>query len=398
VIRARRGAARATAALVGLALLGGCSTVGGLTSPPPPTWAPKPEGPVPNDAPSQQAPGGQGAPGEPGVPGGPGQPGNADDPNVVATNLRLPWGLTVLPDNTALVGERRTGRILQVRSIRTPPKVLMTITGIDPSGDGGLLDLALSPSYRDDSLVFAYITTRTDNRVVRFEVGGRVTPVLVGIPRGTTGNGGRLAFDGDGNLYVGTGDTGRPALAADPRSLAGKVLRVTSFGRPARGNPDPASPIYTRGHRGVNGLCVDGADHPFVTEAGAGTDELNELVAGKDFGWPASPVRAGTIAPARTVPPAVGGLAGCAVLQRGLFVASLTGQRLWVFALADAGRPAAPRSLLAGTYGRIRTVVAAPDGALWITTSNRDGLGKPTPQDDRVIRLVPPPNTTNSPA
>jgi glucose/arabinose dehydrogenase len=398
VIRARRGAVRAAAALVGLALLGGCTTVAGLTSPPPPTWEPKPEGPAPNDAPSQQAPGGGAAPGEPGAPGGPGQPGQADDPNVVATNLRLPWGLAVLPDNTAIVGERRTGRILQVRSIRTPPKVLMTVTGIDPSGDGGLLDLALSPSYRDDSLVFAYITTRTDNRVVRFELGGRVTPVLVGIPRGKTGNGGRLAFDGDGRLYVGTGDTGRPALAADPRSLAGKVLRVTSFGRPAPGNPSPASPIYTSGHRGVNGLCVDGADHSYATEAGAGTDELNQLDAGKDFGWPASPRRAGTVPPARALAPAVGGLTGCAVLQRGLFVASLTGQRLWVFPLADGGKPANPRAMLAGTYGRIRTVVAAPDGALWLTTSNRDGQGKPTPQDDRVIRLVPPPNTTNSPA
>jgi glucose/arabinose dehydrogenase len=398
VIRARRGAVRAAAALVGLVLLGGCTTMAGLTAPPPPTWEPKPEGPAPNDAPSQQAPGGGVAPGEPGAPGGPGQPGQADDPNVVATNLRLPWGLAVLPDNTAIVGERRTGRILQVRSIRTPPKVLMTVAGIDSSGDGGLLDLALSPSYRDDSLVFAYITTRTDNRVVRFELGGRVTPVLVGIPRGTTGNGGRLAFDDNGTLYVGTGDTGRPALAADPRSLAGKVLRVTSFGRPAPHNPSPASPIYTRGHRSVNGLCVDSADHSYVDEAGAGTDELNELDPGKDFGWPASPRRAGTVAPARTLSPAVGGLTGCAVLQRGLFVASLSGQRLWVFPLADGGRPGTPRGLLAGTYGRIRTVVAAPDGALWLTTSNRDGQGKPTPQDDRVIRLVPPPNTTNSPA
>jgi glucose/arabinose dehydrogenase len=398
VIRARRGAVRAAAALVGLALLSGCTSVAGLTSPPQPTWEPKAEGPAPNDAPTPQGGGGGAAPGEPGAPGGPGQPGQADDPNVVATNLRLPWGLAVLPDNSAIVGERATGRILQVRSLRTPPKVVMTVPGLDATGDGGLLDLVLSPSYRDDRLVFAYVTTKTDNRVVRFEVGGRVTPVLVGIPRGKTGNGGRLAFDPDGNLLVGTGDAGRPASAADPRSLAGKVLRVTAFGRPAAGNPSATSPIYSSGHRSVTGLCVDGADHVFAAEPGAGVDELNQLAAGADYGWPASPRRAGTIAPTRTLAPAVAGLTGCAVLQRGLFVASLAGQRLWVFPIADGGKPGDPRPLLAGTYGRIRTVVAAPDGALWITTSNRDGQGRPTQQDDRVIRLVPPPNTTNSPA
>jgi glucose/arabinose dehydrogenase len=227
-----------------------------------------------------------------------------------------------------------------------------------------------------------------------------VTPVLTGIPRGKTGNGGRLAFAPDGRLYVGTGDTGKPALAADPRSKAGKVLRITAFGRAAPGNPTANSPVYSRGHRNVAGLCVDGRGQVYVTEAGATADEVNELEPGHDYGWPATAgtSRAGTDEPALSLPADITGAGGCAVVERGLFVAALRGQRLWAVPLDSAGSPGQPRAVLSGAYGRLRTVVAGSDGALWMTTSNRDGAGKPVPQDERVIRIVPPTNTTNSPA
>ena len=94
----------------------------------------------------------------------------------------------------------------------------------------------------------------------------------------------------------------------------------------------------------------------------------------------------------------LGGLAGCAVIERGLFVASSTGKRLYALPLDGSGQPGAPTDYLIGAYGRLRTVVAAPDGALWLTTSNKDGAGTPTPQDDRVIRIMPPAGSTNSPA
>jgi glucose/arabinose dehydrogenase len=393
--RARRGLFRALGAVVVGALLASCSAAVAELAPER-TWVPKPEGPPPADLPGPGLPGEPGgpAPGEP--PRGPRAPGQPDDPGVVAVGLRQPWGLAVLPDNTALVGERASGRILQVQPQRAPAKQVMKIAGIDATGDGGLLDLALSPAYREDGLIFAYLTTKTDNRVVRFEVGGKVTAVLVGIPKGRTGNGGRLAFGPDGLLYVGTGDTGRPAMAEDVRNLAGKVLRVTTFGRPAPGNPNPGSPIFTRGHRSVAGLCLDGRGKPYDAEAGPSADEVNQLTAGGDYGWPAA--RATATTPARTLQPEVAGPGGCAIIDRGLFVATLRGQRVWAIPLDADGRMGAPRAVLAGTYGRLRTVVAAPDGALWLTTSNRDGLGKPVPQDDRVIRIQPPTNTTNSPA
>jgi glucose/arabinose dehydrogenase len=390
---------RAAVAGAALALLAGC----GAVMPPATdaTWVPKPEGPPPADAPQPGAPGLD--PNDPAAPDGrPPPPGSAGDVNVVATGLRLPWGLAVLPDGTALVGERRTGRILQVQPRRgVPARQVMRISGLDASGDGGLLDLALSPSYREDRLIFAYLTTRTDNRVVRFQIGGRPTPVLTGIPRGRVDNGGRLAFDADGLLYVGTGDAGHPTLAADKHSLAGKVLRITAFGGPALGNPDPASLVYSRGHKDVTGLCRDSGGRLIVTEPGTRADEVNQVTGGRDYGWPrASGMarRAGLVDPARTLAPATAGPGGCAVLERGLFVTALRGARLWALPLDSQGLPGPPLSLLDHAYGRLRTVVAAPDGALWLTTSNRDGAGRPVAADDRVIRIVPPAATTNSPA
>src|SRR5262249_33050926 len=192
-------------------------------------------------------PGPQGANGQPRTgPGGQPSPGSAGDPNVLASRLREPWGLAVLPSGEdAVVGERPTGRVLLVHADRSPPDLVQTLGGLDADGDGGLLGLAPSPAYAEDPPIFAYPTTKADNRVVKFELGGRPTPVLTGIPKGRTGNGGRIVFGPDAMLYIGTGDTGRPQLARDPRSLAGKILRVTEFGGPAPGNPTSGSPVYT---------------------------------------------------------------------------------------------------------------------------------------------------------
>jgi glucose/arabinose dehydrogenase len=389
---------RACATLAATVLLTGCGAVDALR--PDPTWVPKAEGPPPADLPQPDQTRAAPSPGRPGQPGGP-DAGTEDDPSVVATGLTLPWGLAVLPDGTALVGERTTGQILRVQPRRAPARRVMRMPGLDTAGDGGLLGLALSPTYRDDQLVYAYITTRTDNRVVRFVLGRAVTPVLTGIPRGRTGNGGRIQFGPDGMLYVGTGDAGQPALAASRRSLAGKVLRVTAFGRPAPGNPDPASPVYSLGHGALAGLCLGGPGQVYVTEPGSATvDEVNRVEAGRDYGWPATAAgtRAGSAQPDRTLPAAAAGVGGCAVIERGLFIVTLTSQRLYALPLDSSGRTGPPTDHLAGAYGRLRTVVAGPDGALWLTTSNKDGRGKPTPQDDRVIRILPPAGSTNSPA
>ena len=263
------------------------------------------------------------------------------------------------------------------------------MSGIDTSGDGGLLGLALSPSFTEDGLLYAYVSTATDNRVVRFPIGGKPNPVLTGIPRGATDNGGGLWFAPDGTLFVGTGDTGRPELAADPQSLAGKVLHVDEFGR-AVGR----TRVYSSGHRDVAALCSTGAED--ATLFAAGDRELNAVTEDSDHGWPEA--RAGSVGPVVEFPGPDAGLGGCTVAGTTVFLGSLDGERVHIAALDGFGRVQdEPESVLDDEYGRLRTVVLDPDGGLWITTSNRDGAGDPADDDDKVLRIVPPTSQGSSP-
>jgi glucose/arabinose dehydrogenase len=328
------------------------------------------------------------------VPGDPAQPesgDNAGDPNVVASGLNVPTGVVVLGDGSAIVGERETGRLVQVFANRSPARELMTLPGVDTTGDGGLLGLATSPTYLEDGLVYAYLSTATDNRVVRFPLGGTPNPVLTGIPHGAIDNGGGLLFGADGTLFVGTGDTGNPALAADPNSLAGKVLHIDTFGRPVG-----ATPVYSRGHRDVTALCQnatpDAAPSMYATDATTvGADELDVITEGGDYG-------PGGKSPLAEVDAAEGGLGGCAAVGTGVFLGAMNGQRIRALTLDAKGSVTGdPEDFLTGRYGRLRTVVVDSEGALWITTSNRDGIGTPTADDDRVLRIQPPSTAGSSP-
>ncbi|MEO9139559.1 MAG: PQQ-dependent sugar dehydrogenase, partial [Jatrophihabitans sp.] len=324
----------------------------------------------------------------------PDPPKKNEDPLVVATNLATPVGEAILPDNTALVGERTTGRIVRVQPVAGKPvPTVRILPGVDGTGDGGLLDLALSPSYSEDQLIYAYVTTRTDNRVVAFTLDGPVTPVFTGIPKGRTGNTGRLWFTSSGTLLIGTGDTGKPALAADPASLAGKVLRISDIGKPAAGNPKAGSPIFTTGHRQVDGLCQGAAGAPlFEVEAGTGTtlDEVNVITRGDNYGWPTP--SGDSRSRVAELPSAYGTPGDCAVIGDQLYVTSLDGKTLLSAPFTGTGLKVTISRFtteLRGTYGRLKSVVAAQDGALWITTSNKDGKGTPVAKDERVIRYVP---------
>ncbi|TFV46836.1 PQQ-dependent sugar dehydrogenase [Blastococcus sp. TF02A_35] len=371
--RSRTRTARLFAVAVGVAVLAGCGESGYEPAGP---FRPLPEGAPPE----------VGRPPQP-VPGDPAQPGSGEeggDPNVVATGLTVPTGLVVLPDGSAIVGERETGRLLQVFPDRSPAKELMTLPGVDTAGDGGLLGLALSPTFPEDGLLFAYVSTATDNRVVRFPIGGTPNPVLTGIPRGEVGNGGALMTGADGHLYVGTGDAGDPALAADPASLAGKVLRIDVFGRPVGAD----GPVFSRGHRDVTALCQDEERTYATDESREGPDELDVVTEG------------GSGAPAlATVPSEEGGLGGCAVTNGTVFLGALDGRRVHVLTLDEQGNPVedATDEVLGGRYGRLRTTVLDPQGALWVTTSNKDGIGTPGEGDDKVLRIRPPGGQPESP-
>lgn len=393
---------RAAALLLALAAatLAGCTA----TSSTRPDWRPSPNNPnIEGPGAARIQPilpiptGRRGSGGAPnGGPNGAAQPTpskNGGDPFVVAKHLRSPVGLALLPDGTALVGERTTGRIVRVQPRPDQPvRLVRTLTGLDTAGDGGLLDLAVSPTYDEDHLVYAYITTRTDNRVVEFTLHGPVTPLFTGIPKGPFDNTGRLAFGPDGSLYVGTGDAGRSVQAQRLTSLAGKVLHLNDIGQPARDNPRRGSPVWTSGHRVVDGLCPGPSGTLWETEAGGPgqPDEVNLISRGDYYGWPTP--RGTEHDPVEDLPAKYSSPGGCAVLFNRVWVTSLNGQALLSAPIRDVAGPPllGPfHAILKHRYGRLRTVVAAPDGALWLTTSNRDGHGHPVPADERVIRYVP---------
>jgi len=313
---------------------------------------------------------------------------------TVATGLRAPWGVTFLPDGTALVGERDTTRVVAIRdgSVRTVGRV----EGVQPRGEAGLLGLAVSPSYASDRLVFGYLSTPRDNRVVTMRYDGRrlgpPRPILTGIPNGFIHDGGRLLFARDGTLFVSTGETGDSSLAQDRSSLGGKILRITRTGKPAPGNPVAGSPVWTMGHRNVQGLAFDARGRLWATEFGQNTwDELNRIDRARNYGWPVVEGR-GRLSRYRN--PYVqwhtdnASPSGLAYLDGSLWAGALRGGRLWQVPLRN-GTTGRPRDFFVGDYGRLRTVVVAPDGNLWVTTSNRDTRGDPRPGDDRILEVAP---------
>ena len=314
------------------------------------------------------------------------------DPEVLVTGLEAPWGIDFLPGGDALVTERDSGRVLRV----TPDGRTSVVTTVEQAaarGEGGLLGLAVSPTYEQDRQVHLYVTTEEDNRIVRMSTDdpSTVEPVLTGIPKGTIHNGGRLAFGPDGLLYAGTGDTGDTSLSQDPDSLGGKVLRMTPDGDPA---PGAGSVVFSRGHRNVQGLAFDDAGRVYAVEFGQNRfDEVNQVVQGSNGGWPEVEGE-GTgggrfLAPIATWETSEASPSGAAVVGDSLYVAALRGERLWRVPLDGRGGAGAPEALLQGDFGRLRAAARAPDGSLWVLTSNRDGRGSPADTDDRVLRLIP---------
>ena len=319
---------------------------------------------------------------------------NAPATETIATGLPLPWGLAFLPDGTALVTLRDQGEVLHVVPGAKPVSVGQ-VPGVVPEGEGGLLGIAVSPAFASDRTVFVYLTSRDDNRVLRMTFDGtalKADKVIVeGIAKAANHDGGRLAFGPDGFLYISTGDAGKRDPAQDKGSLSGKILRVTADGTPAPGNPFPGSRVWSIGHRNVQGMAWDKTGRMYASEFGQNTwDELNRIEPGRDYGWPVVEGvahRSGFVDPLRQWPTADASPSGIAVGADGaIYMAALRGQSLWRIPLDANGNAGTPQRLLQGTYGRLRTVVTAPDGRLWLFTSNTF-RGTLHPGDDRILAL-----------
>ena len=378
---------RSRLVLTSLALLGLTAATGCTNEQEPPM----PRTTQPTDPPSQPTPSESSSSGTPRANGG-----GPEAVGALVDLLEVPWGVDFLPDGAAIVTERMSGRVLHV----TPDGTLSQLGVLPeavPEGEAGLLGVAVSPDFETDSSLFFYLTTGSDNRVLRAEVDGMTlgAPEVVfdGIPQGFIHDGGRIAFGPDGYLYVATGEVGDPERAQDPDSLGGKILRLTPDGDPAPGNPDAGSPVWSLGHRNVQGLAWDDQGRLWASEFGDSTwDELNLIEKGGNYGWPEVEGTGGGgefVDPQLVWPVENASPSGLTWADGHLWMAGLRGQRLWRIDVSEAGRATDPTAFFTGEYGRLRTVAAAPDGTLWLTTSNQDGRGDPAPDDDRIIVIQP---------
>ena len=326
---------------------------------------------------------------------------------VIAGDLEVPWDIAFMPDGRALVTER-PGRIRLVSADGDVAAEPVAEVEVEARGEGGLMGLALDPEFATGQPL-AYVMRTNDGEVsvqrLRWD-GTRLQAeavVLDGIEAGTIHDSGRLRFGPDGRLYVATGDAGNGDLAQDPSSRNGKILAL----EPAqyRGS-EPARPsVVSSGHRNPQGLDW----HPrtgrlFATEHGPSgfdgpscCDELNAIEQGGNYGWPRfgddQPAGAG---PAHLWQETIAPSGMAFVTRRGsawtgdVLVAALRGTAL--HRLSVDGRDVSEEEvLLDGTPGRLRAVVEAPDGTMWVTTSNLDSYGeRQDARDDRILRVIPP--------
>lgn len=311
----------------------------------------------------------------------------------VVDGLVSPWGLVQLADGAVLVGERDTARILRVDGRAAVP--LATLPDVSAGGEAGLLGLATTP---EQDRVLAYYSTEDDNRIVAMtwdgEALGEPEVLVSGIPGGAGYHqGGRLLLGPDDLVYVSTGDNGSPDSAQDPDSLSGKILRFTTDGEPAPGNPFDSA-VYSLGHRNIEGLAFDDRGRLWASEFGQDTwDELNLVEAGGNYGWPAIEGSGGGedyLDPAVVWRTEDASPAGLAFWDGSLWMAALRGRTLWEVPLSagSEGGVGEPVAHLQGQLGRLRTVATTLDGdGLLLTTSNTDGRGDPADGDDRLLRL-----------
>ena len=319
-------------------------------------------------------------------------PAEVTEQTTVASDLDVPWATAFLPDGSALLTLRDEARLLQVRDGQDPVD-LGRVGGVEPGGEGGLLGVAVSPTFASDRSVFLYTTAADDNRVVRvtFEDGkpSQQRAVLTGIPKAGNHNGGRLKFGPDGFLYVTTGDAGQTDRSQDRSSLGGKILRITKDGKPAPGNPFSGSPVWSYGHRNVQGIAWAPDGTMYASEFGQNTwDELNRIEPGKNYGWPVvegKERRDGFVEPLVQWATSDASPSGIAYADGAIWMAALRGESLWRIPVSGNGA-GTPERLLQGEYGRMRDAVLAPDGRLWVL-SNNTSRGGGAEDDDKLLAI-----------
>lgn len=335
------------------------------------------------------------------------------------SGLVIPWDIAFASKNRAYVTER-IGRVRLVENGKLRPAPYARIPVL-VRGEGGLMGMALHPRYPNPRWVYLMYTYRDGgtayNRVSRFtDTGSGLAdehPVITRIPAGTIHNGGRIRFGPDGMLYIATGETHNAPLAQNLKSLGGKILRVTPEGGVPSDNPFKGSPIYAYGLRNVQGLAWNPANgdlwatnHGPTGEFGLhAMDSVYIIRRGGNQGWPKTigvTNTRGIVDPILWYPgtanPPGGAMFYNSSVMPGLkgdfFFSSLGGEHLERVVLSGTRSVSKiERWWQTGTeqghYGRLRAVVQGPDGAIYVSTSNRDGRGVVRPGDDRILRISP---------
>jgi glucose/arabinose dehydrogenase len=336
---------------------------------------------------------------------------------TVASGLEVPWSIVFLPDGRTLVSER-PGRIRVIENGTLRQQPYLTIADVEPSGESGLMGMALHPGFAGNHFIYvayAYRGSSQQVRVVRYRETGTTLAeprtIIEGIPAAQNHAGCRMAFGPDGKLYITTGDATDREQAQQLNTLGGKTLRMNDDGSVPHDNPfvgrAGARPeIWSYGHRNSQGIAFQpGSGLMFQTEHGpsgndgpGGGDEVNIVERGKNYGWPVihhTATREGMESPLLEYTPAVA--PGGASFYTGSMFPELAGNFLFaclrgeciIRVVLDGRRVVRQERLFENTYGRIRDLVVAPDGSIWFCTSNQDGRGTPASNDDRILRLVP---------
>ncbi|CAN5315528.1 PQQ-dependent sugar dehydrogenase [soil metagenome] len=343
---------------------------------------------------------------------------------TVAANLEVVWSIVFAPDGRMFFTER-PGRVRVMENGKLRDKPFFVVPDVEPSGESGLMGMVLHPNFTENHFVYlAYAYQNADKdqtvRVARYRENGEtlVEPktIIEGIPAAQYHSGTRLKFGPDGKLYITTGDATKQSRAQKLDSINGKTLRLNDDGTIPNDNPfinqkDARGEIWTYGHRNAQGMDFQPESGlMFQTEHGpsiidgvslfkrTGGDEVNIVEKGKNYGWAKishNMTRKGMETPIVEYSPAVAPASG--MFYRGnlfpefkgnFFFGALKGQMI-VRLVLDGRKIVSQDKLLQKEYGRIREVAEGLDGAIYFSTSNRDGRGDPTKEDDRILRIVP---------